>query len=453
MMGRGEVRGGSVPETIYAEATAVGAAGVAVVRVSGPRASFVLEVLSGRMLEPRRATKVDLRGASDGCLLDTPLALWFPKPKSFTGEDTVEFHLHGGRAVVTAVMAEVGGISGLRVAEPGEFSRRAFVNGKLDLTEAEGLADLVAAETEVQRKQALQQLKGELGEVYEGWRQRLLRCLAHGEAELDFVDEDLPAGLRAGLCNDVAELAREMADHLDDQCRGERVRDGVRVVIVGAPNVGKSSLLNRLARRDVAIVHDMAGTTRDVIEVDLDLAGYPITISDTAGLRESGDEVENEGMRRARMVADSADLVAGLFAASRYPDLDAFTLSLLGTEGLAVFNKADLPVRDLPNVVGKCSAIPVSCKTGSGLDRLMEELRSRAEQMMLGNGGPIISRQRHRESLTACHKALVRFELANESELAAEELRHAVHALGRITGRVDVEDILDLIFQEFCIGK
>ena len=453
MMGRGEVRGGSAAETIYAVATAVGAAGVAVVRVSGPRASVVLEVLSGRTLEPRRATRVEVRGARDGSLLDSALALWFPKPASFTGEDTVEFHLHGGRAVVTAVMGEVGGIAGLRVAEPGEFSRRAFINGKLDLTEAEGLADLVAAETEVQRMQALRQLKGELGGLYESWRQRLLRCLAHGEAELDFVDEDLPADLRAGLCKDVTVLEREMADHLDDQRRGERVRDGARVVIVGAPNVGKSSLLNRLARRDVAIVHNMAGTTRDVIEVNLDLSGYPITISDTAGLRESDDEVENEGMRRARMVADSADLVAGLFDASRYPDLDSFTLSLLGAEGLAVFNKTDLMARNLPNMVGKCSAVPVSCKTGAGLDRLMEELRSKAEQMMVGNGSPIISRQRHRESLAACHEALVRCGLANESELAAEELRHAVHALGRITGRVDVEDILDLVFQEFCIGK
>ncbi|HHZ67108.1 MAG TPA: tRNA uridine-5-carboxymethylaminomethyl(34) synthesis GTPase MnmE, partial [Alphaproteobacteria bacterium] len=423
MTGRSEVRGGSAAETIYAVATAVGAAGVAVVRVSGPRASFVLEVLSGRTLEPRRATRVEVRGARDGCLLDSALSLWFPKPASFTGEDTVEFHLHGGRAVVTAVMGEVGGIAGLRVAEPGEFSRRAFINGKLDLTEAEGLADLVAAETEVQRRQALRQLKGELGGLYEGWRQRLLRCLAHGEAELDFVDEDLPADLRAGLCKDVTELAREMADHLDDQRRGERVRDGARVVIVGAPNVGKSSLLNRLARRDVAIVHNVAGTTRDVIEVNLDLSGYPITISDTAGLRESDDEVENEGMRRARMVADSADLVAGLFDASRYPDLDSFTLSLLGAEGLAVFNKTDLMARNLPNTVGKCSAIPVSCKTGAGLDRLMEELRSKAEQMMVGNGSPIISRQRHRESLAACHEALVRFGLANEPELAAEELQ------------------------------
>ena len=453
MMGRGEVRGGSAAETIYAVATAVGAAGVAVVRVSGPRASVVLEVLTGRTLEPRRATRVNVRGVRDGCLLDSALSLWFPKPASFTGEDTVEFHLHGGRAVVTAVMGEVGGIAGLRVAEPGEFSRRAFINGKLDLTEAEGLADLVAAETEVQRRQALRQLKGELGGLYEGWRQRLLRCLAHGEAELDFVDEDLPADLRAGLCKDVTELAREMADHLDDQRSGERVRDGARVVIVGAPNVGKSSLLNRLARRDVAIVHNVAGTTRDVIEVNLDLSGYPITISDTAGLRESDDEVENEGMRRARMVAESADLVAGLFDASRYPDLDSFTLSLLGAEGLAVFNKTDLMARNLPNMVGKCSAIAVSCKTGAGLDRLMEELRSKAEQMMVGNGSPIISRQRHRESLGACHKALVRFGLTNEPELAAEELRHAVHALGRITGRVDVEDILDLVFQEFCIGK
>ena len=449
----GEVPEEAAPETIYAEATATVSAGVAVVRVSGPQAGLVLDVLGGGEVEPRRATLVGLLGVGDKRLLDMALVLWFPKPESFTGEDTVEFHLHGGRAVVGAVMEELGRMDGLRVAEPGEFSRRAFLNGKMDLTEAEGLADLVASETEAQRKQALRQLRGELGTIYEDWRRRLLRCLAHVEAELDFVDEDLPAGLRAGVFNDVTGLAREIAAHLDDQRQGERVRDGANVVIVGAPNVGKSSLLNRLARRDVAIVHETAGTTPDVIEVRLDLSGYPLTVCDTAGLRDSVDEIENEGMRRARMAADRADLVIGLWDASRFPHLDAYTMSLLGQGGLAVFNKADLSVDHLPRTLGGCRAIMVSCKTGAGLDVLLEELGSRAEQMMAGSGSATISRQRHRESLSACHTALKRFASAGEPELLAEELRHAVHALGRITGRVDVEDILDLIFHEFCIGK
>jgi len=452
-MNTGGVLKGSAPETIYAEATATASAGIAVVRVSGPRAGFVLGVLGGGTVEPRRATRVGLHGVSDKRLLDTPLVLWFPKPESFTGEDTVEFHLHGGRAVVAAVMEELGQMDGLRVAEPGEFSRRAFLNGKMDLTEAEGLADLVASETEAQRKQALRQLNGESGRIYEDWRRRVLRCLAHAEAELDFVDEDLPAGLRAGVANDVTELAREIEVHLDDQRQGERIRDGASVVIVGAPNVGKSSLLNRLARRDVAIVHETAGTTRDLIEVRLDLSGYPLTVFDTAGLRDSVDEIENEGMRRARVAVGGADLVIGLWDASRFPDLDAYTMSLLGRGGLAVFNKTDLSTRPLPRTVGGCRTIMVSCKTGAGLDVLLEELRSRAEQMMAGSGSPTISRQRHRESLSACHKALTRFASAGEPELSAEELRYAVHALGRITGRVDVEDILDLIFREFCIGK
>ena len=402
---------------------------------------------------PRRATRVDLYSLTGGELLDTALVLWFPSPHSFTGEDTAEFHVHGGRAVVAVLLEELGTFTGLRAAEPGEFSRRAFVNGKLDLTEAEGLADLIAAETEVQRKQALRQLNGELGAAYEGWRERLLRSLAYLEAELDFVDEDLPGSLMKRVLRDVSELAGEIAAHLDDHGKGERVRSGAKVVIVGAPNVGKSSLLNHLARRDAAIVHDIAGTTRDVIEVQLDLSGYPVTVVDTAGLRESLDPVESEGMRRARKAAELADLVVGMFDASKFPNLDSFTMALMGTQGLAVFNKVDLTYGKLPNMVGNCLAVSVSCKSGAGLEDLMRELESRAAQLMLGSGGPVLSRQRHRDALVECRDALVRFEDAVGAELAAEELRHAAHALGRVTGRVDVEDILDVIFREFCIGK
>ncbi len=449
----GKAASGRPPETIYAEATSVGAAGVAVVRVSGSCAGVVLGRLAGRKTVPRRATRVELCSLTGGELLDTALVLWFPSPHSFTGEDIVEFHVHGGRAVVTALLEELGTFTGLRAAEPGEFSRRAFVNGKLDLTEAEGLADLIAAETEVQRKQALRQLNGELGAAYEGWRERLLRSLAYLEAGLDFVDEDLPGSLMKRVLTDVTELAGEIAAHLDDHRKGERVRNGARVVIVGAPNVGKSSFLNQLARRDVAIVHNIAGTTRDIIEVQLDLSGYPITVVDTAGLRESVDPVECEGMRRARKAAELADLVVGVFDASGFPSLDSFTLTLMGAQGLAVFNKVDLSRGGLPNMVGNCLAVSVSCKSGAGLEDLMRELESRAAQLMLGSGGPVLSRQRHRDALVECRDALVRFEDAVGAELAAEELRHAAHALGRVTGRVDVEDILDVIFREFCIGK
>ena len=446
---------GLASATIYAEATAFGTAGIAVVRVSGPCARIVMDRLTGQTkIKARHATRVNIYRSHDGELLDSALALWFPKPNSFTGEDIAEFHLHGGRAVVAAVLAELEAISGLRMAEPGEFSRRAFMNDKMDLTEAEGLADLIAAETEMQRKQALRQLNGGLGDRYEDWRHRLLRDLAHTEAVLDFADEELPVGLLDHLNQDVKLLVQEITAHLDDDRRGERLREGVRVAIVGPPNVGKSSLFNHLAKRDVVIVHDRAGTTRDVVEIQLDLGGFPVFISDTAGIRESSDEVESEGIRRAKAVAEESDLVVGVCDASVVPALDPETLSLLGESGLLVMNKIDLLGDQLPEMIGGYRLQHVSCRTGAGLDGLTETLTTKVHRMMSSVvSGSLISRQRHRESLIECRNALVRFGGAQAVELSAEELRHAVHSLGRITGRVDVEDILGLIFREFCIGK
>jgi tRNA modification GTPase len=296
-------------ETIYALSSAGGRAGVAVIRVSGPRVIKVIEALTGRAApRPREAALRALVDPASGVALDRALVLFFRGPESFTGEDVAEFHVHGGRAVVASVLGALGGIEGLRTALPGEFTRRAFENDKLDLTEAEGLGDLIDAETEGQRRQALRQMEGALGRLYEGWRQRLIRVLAHAEADIDFADEDLPDELTATLGPKIGALAAEIQTHLDDGHRGERLRDGVEVAIIGPPNVGKSSLLNRLAGREAAIVSDEAGTTRDVLEVRLDLGGVPVTLADTAGLREAEGRVEREGISRARARAESADL-------------------------------------------------------------------------------------------------------------------------------------------------
>ena len=424
---------------------------MAVVRVSGEGARAALAALIGTgPPPPRRATLARLH-APGGEALDTALVLWFPGPASFTGEDVAELHLHGGRAVVAGVLEALAALPGLRPAEAGEFSRRAFVNGKLDLTAAEGLADLVAAETEAQRRQALRQLDGALGRLYDGWRERLVRTLAHLEAGLDFADEPLPGGLAAAALAEAQAVAAEIAGHLDDGRRGERLRDGAEVAIVGPPNAGKSSILNQLAQRDVAIVSARAGTTRDVIEVHLDLGGVPVTVADTAGLREAGGEVEREGVRRARARAETADLVVLVLDASGPIDPDAQARALLARNSLVVLNKTDLVAGALPGSVCGRPALATSCKTGAGIAGLVAAIAGRCEA---GSGdGPPITRARHRAALQACAEALARAQGADAAELAAEDLRHAVTALGRITGRVDVEDILDVIFAEFCLGK
>lgn len=424
---------------------------MAVIRVSGPAAAGAVLALTGA--EAGRARRAELRALHDprdGAPLDQALLLWFAAPASFTGEDVAEFHVHGGRAVVAGVLGALARLPGLRLAQAGEFTRRAFENGKLDLTAAEGLGDLIAAETSAQRVQALRQMKGALGELYEGWRMRLMRVLAHAEAEIDFPEEELPGALTARLAPEIVMLASEMRRHLDDGGRGERLRDGVEVAIVGPPNVGKSSLLNRLARREAAIVSDEAGTTRDVLEVRLDLGGIPVTLADTAGLREAAGAVEREGVRRALGRAEAADLrivVAGLSADG---GLDGdFDLAQKGD--LKVVNKADL------GRVEAADALAVSATSGQGIDALEEALRRAVTARFEAGESPVISRARHREGLEACVGALGRtldaLEAERPTELVAEDLRLAARALGRITGRVDVEDLLDVVFRDFCIGK
>ena len=439
--------------TIFALATAPGRSGVAVVRISGPEAGSALTALTGRPLPaPRRAVLTKLRDPRTGDALDDALVLRFTGPASFTGEDVVELHLHGGRAVVTGVIEALATLAGLRLAEPGEFTRRAFENGKLDLTEAEAVADLIDAETNAQRRQALRQMEGALGRLYDGWRDRLTRALAHIEADIDFAEDDLPGGVADAVRPVIAGLADEIAAHLDDGGRGERLREGLHIAIVGAPNAGKSSLLNALARRDAAIVSARAGTTRDIIEVHLDLGGYPVVLADTAGLREAAaDEVEEEGIRRARDRAAHADVKVAVFDATTLPDLDPATLDLIDRDTVVVFNKTDLATA--ADLRPDLSPILVSAHTGSGLKELEEKLTAYSADRLAIGSAPSLTRARHRAALTECRESLLRALDAPLPELAAEDVRLASRALGRITGRVDVEDLLDVIFRDFCIGK
>ena len=441
-------------QTIYALSSGAGMAGIAVIRISGRDAALALESLSARALPPARwATRVRLSDPSTGDALDHGLALWFPGPASVTGEDVAELHVHGGRAVIEAVLAALGRLDGLRLAAPGEFTRRAFDNGKLDLTEAEGLADLIGAETTMQRHQALRQMDGALGRLYEDWRARLLRALAHLEADLEFPDEDLPEGTRSAAVPEIAAIGTQIGTHLADRHRGERLRDGLMIAILGAPNVGKSSLLNRLARRDAAIVSAIAGTTRDVVEVHMDLGGYPVTLADTAGLREAGGQIEVEGVRRARQRARQADLKLALFDATSWPETDKGTAALVDGDTLAVLSKCDLARPDgTPELEGRPIHLTSSI-TGQGIDALVAALTEAATARLAAGEAPALTRARHREALEDCVACLARADTASAPELATEDVRLAARALGRITGRVDVEDVLDLVFRDFCIGK
>lgn len=444
-------------DTIYAPATAPGRAGVAVVRVSGPAARVsLMATAGGASPPPRQAVFRKIVDNVSRETVDWGLVVFFEGPSSFTGEDVVEYHLHGGPAVVRKMLAVLGGFSGHRMAEPGEFTRRAFENGKLDLTEAEAVADLVHAETDLQRAQALDQLGGVLSRLYQGWAESLTRSLAHLEAELEFPDEDLPDGVGARRLPDLVAVREAIGVHLSDNRRGEMLRDGIRVVVIGAPNAGKSSLVNALAQRDVAIVSPHAGTTRDVIEVALDLRGYPVILADTAGLRpeQLGDgaqeAIEGEGIRRALAVAQAADLRLLLFDASAAPD--AATLALRGPSSLCVLNKMD-KAGDKPVEIPGETAVAICVQNGAGLDALLAALTGRIEALAGRREAPSLTRHRHREALEDCAAALDRAFDAILPELAAEDVRLAVRALGRITGRVDVEDLLDVIFRDFCIGK
>ncbi|MFA5957342.1 tRNA uridine-5-carboxymethylaminomethyl(34) synthesis GTPase MnmE [Hyphomicrobium sp.] len=436
--------------TIFALSSAPGRAGVAVIRISGPRARDALERMVAPTPKPRVAAFRTIRHPETGEALDRAVVLWFAAPLSETGEDVVEFQVHGSRAVVAAVLAALGGISGFRLAEPGEFARRAFENGKLDLAEVEGLADLVDAETDAQRRQALAQAGGSLSKLYDGWRARLIEIAALTEAAIDFSDEgDVSAASFAEARKRAEILSKEIAAHLDDGHRGEILRDGFRVALLGAPNAGKSSLLNALARREAAIVSAEAGTTRDVVEVRLDLAGLPVIVSDTAGIREATSEVEQEGIRRSLAAAREADLI--LWLAEKPESIPPLGFSR--ETSLVIRSKTDLPHES--HSKSEFGDLAISAKTGKGLDRLIELIADRAEQAVGFRTDPALTQARHRQNLeTALSDVQVFLNgSADAIELRAEDLRRAAQALGRITGRVDVEDVLDQIFSRFCIGK
>lgn len=447
--------------TIVALASGHGRAGVAVVRVSGPAAGSLLAEVAGAVPAPRVATRAALRDPGDGRVLDDGLVLWFPAPASYTGEDVAELHVHGGMAVVSGVLGALRARRGVRVAEPGEFTRRAFLNGKLDLVQAEAVADLVDAETEAQRRQALDQLEGRLGAVCDSWRARLRDALARLEAVIDFPDEELPADLMVSVRREAGGLLGELVAHLEDGRRGERLRSGLYVAIAGAPNVGKSSLLNALARRDAAIVSERAGTTRDVVEVRLDLGGLPVTVADTAGLRESGDEIEGEGIRRALATAAAADLRIVMVEAAPVIEMESRVESLLDEDAVVVVNKIDLhEVAAGVRVKGR-RAWPLSVTTGRGLDGFVKALEREVGRRMGRGEAPPLTRERHRSAVEETAACLRRFLAGSEDggaadarvELLAEELRLGARALGRITGRIDVEELLDVVFRDFCIGK
>ncbi len=450
-------------DTIYALSSAAGRAGIAVVRLSGPAAGAVLTALTGQpgqTGQPGRPGQLDrvarvraLRHPAEGGHLDTALVLGFAGPNSVTGEDVVELHVHGGRAVVEAVLDGIAATGMARMAEAGEFTRRAFDAGKLDLTEVEGLADLIDAETEAQRRQALGQFGGALGALYGGWRERLVGALAHLEAGIDFIDEDdVPVAVDQAVRPVIEGLIGDMAAHLDDARRGEILRDGVAIAIVGPPNAGKSSVLNELARRDVAIVGTTAGTTRDVIQVNLDLGGYAVILFDTAGLRaEAGaDEVEIEGMRRARAVADAADLRLCVIDGT---DPDAASAIAGLPYDLLLVNKADLDGWRLPEGVGSEGTYAVSARTGTGFSDVLARVAQIVARLAGTHVGPVLTRTRHRQAISTALEALRRSQTAGAVELAAEDLRQAATLLGQVVGAVDVEDLLDVMFRDFCIGK
>ena len=449
-------RGESQADTIAALASGRGRAGVAVIRVSGPRAGDAVAALGGEcaLATPRQARLVTLRHPTSGAMLDRALVLWFPAPRSYTGEDVAEFHVHGGPAVIAAVLEALVGLPGLRPAEPGEFTRRAFENGRLDLTAAEAVLDLVAAETEAQRRQALALSGGLLGARVAAWQDRLLESCARIEALLDFADEDI--GEEDAIAADVetvlAALADEMAALLADAARGRRIREGLKVVVLGPPNAGKSTLINALAAEDVAIVSPEPGTTRDAIMVRLDLAGMMVTLVDTAGLRAAAGAIETEGIRRAYRHAEDADLALWLQPADE--EEEAVPLALRGRPVWRLRTKQDR-VPDLPPGRKDADSFVISARTGAGMDALLAALRDWVEAATAGPPA-LVTRQRQEAALAEAHAALAEARAtlaAGDWLLAAEALRRADAALGRITGRGGVEEMLDRLFAEFCIGK
>jgi len=442
--------------TIYALSTGPGVSGIAVVRVSGKETAEVVKQLIGDDLPvPRVATLKKLKNSNTNEMIDEGVVIWFPGPSSYTGEDLAEFHVHGSRAVVSALHSSISGIKNCRLAEPGEFTKLAFQNGKINLLKAEGIADLVSAETEIQRKQAVEIMNGKSSDKFNSWRAKLLKILAHVEAKIDFPDEDLPKGILDEIQKTSNQVFKEIEKVLDDQKVGERIREGFKIAIVGPTNAGKSSLLNYLSKRDVAIVSEIAGTTRDVIETHLNLDGYPVVVSDTAGIRESKNEIEKKGIKLALNRAEDADLKL-IIVDAKSVDFTSVLKELIDENAILVVNKSDLLVGNINNELKKHDHILVSIKNNLNLNKLILKIKKKLENKFISYGDILITRERHRQHLEQCISHLKNFKNKNGSEdydKAAEDLRLATRHLGMIVGKVDVEEILGSIFNDFCIGK
>lgn len=444
-------------KTIYALSTVFGKSGVAVIRISGMQALKVVErmtKLDPSSIRPRYAYFTDLYSVTENQLLDKCLLLYFQAPYSFTGEDIVELQIHGSKAVISGVLTSLSDLDGFRMAEPGEYSKRAFYNGKMDLTQAEGLADLIDAETAEQQKYAMRQMEGGLKNLYEGWREELLTVMSYLEAYIDFPDEDIPQDTVFKLEDTVFKLSEVISKHLTNDNIGERLREGFRVVIVGPPNAGKSSLLNAVVNREAAIVSNIAGTTRDAVDVHLDLKGYPVMFTDTAGLREVEDAIEKKGIEIAHAKIKESDLVICLFDASQdtvhiFDNLQKTMPDKL----ILVANKSDILSDNQRTELQKQNCLVIAAKSRDGLEELLQAITKRIENRFTSNSNLLITRARYREALSETVESLNAFNLHKEIELAAEDIRLAARALGKITGRIEVDEVLDKIFGSFCIGK
>ena len=442
--------------TIYALSSGLGASGVAIIRVSGKETKNIITKLTNEPIPyPRVATLRKINKIKTNELIDEGLVLWFPGPQSYTGEDMAEFQVHGSRAVIEAILDEFSNLESCRLAEPGEFTKIALTNEKLNLLEAESIGDLISSETEIQRRQAMRGMAGDSFKIYLNWRKKLIKALANVEAKIDFPDEDLPKGMLDKIKIEAEKIKIEIKKNLDDQKVGERIRDGFKIAIVGPPNAGKSSLLNYLSRKEAAIVSETAGTTRDVIETHLNLNGYPVVISDTAGIRESKDEIEKKGIRLALKKAENADLnIIVIEPKSSY--FTGFLKDLISSRSILVINKSDLGTDNMPREFEKFKPIYISIKNENNLNLLIEEIKQKLKNQFINSDDILITRKRHRINLEECEKHLESFsekDLSKDFEKAAEDLRLATRYLGKIVGKVDVEEILDSIFNDFCIGK
>ena len=442
--------------TIFALSTGSGIAGVAIIRISGPEASKAIKLLTkGDLPKARLATLRKINNINTSELIDEGLILWFPGPESYTGEDMAEIHIHGGKANILSVQNQILKIKNCRLAEPGEFTKLAFQNGKINLLKAEGIADLISAETEIQREQAIKIMKGQSSETFNQLREKLLKILSFVEAKIDFPDEELPDDTLKEIKKETSDIEKKIKKILDDQKVGEIIREGFKIAIIGPTNAGKSSLLNNLSKREVAIVSEIAGTTRDVIETHLNLDGYPVIISDTAGIRNSKDEIEKKGIKLSLEKAENADLKLVVVDAKSI-DLSPFLKDILKKDAILVINKSDLVEGNLSEDVKKFDHILISIKENFNVDKLINKIKNNLKKKFLIDQDILITRERHRQHLIQCLNHLKNFSIKNEKkdfDIAAEDLRLATRHLGMIVGKVDVEELLGSIFNDFCIGK